>query len=160
MGKIQAQALRDLVRDIFTAAGELAGGRRARRQVSGRRHLAGHDSHGVARVLRYVQLKRDGLIHADQKVAIAIDTPVLAVVDGQYGFGQTVAPQAVEIGMAKCKANGLAAVALRNAGHIGRVGDWAEMAAAPTASRCPTIPGGRSSPRRVPWASIAGLTIC
>ena len=28
------------------------------------------------------------------------------------------------------EASGLAAVALRNAGHIGRVGDWAEMAAA------------------------------
>jgi len=36
----------------------------------------------------------------------------------------------VRIGIAKCKASGLAAVALRNAGHIGRVGDWAEMAAA------------------------------
>jgi uncharacterized oxidoreductase len=36
--------------------------------------------------------------------------------------------QAVEIGIAKCRAMGLAAVALRNAGHIGRVGDWAEMA--------------------------------
>jgi uncharacterized oxidoreductase len=51
------------------------------------------------------------------------------VVDGKYGFGQTVAPQAVEIGIRKCKAMGLSAVALRNAGHIGRVGDWAEMAA-------------------------------
>jgi uncharacterized oxidoreductase len=36
----------------------------------------------------------------------------------------------VEIGIAKCKAMGLSAVALRNAGHLGRVGDWAEMAAA------------------------------
>ncbi len=49
--------------------------------------------------------------------------------DGQHGFGQTVAPQAVAIGIDKCKKNGLAMVALRNAGHIGRVGDWAEMAA-------------------------------
>jgi uncharacterized oxidoreductase len=37
---------------------------------------------------------------------------------------------AVEIGIAKCKAMGLSAVALRNAGHIGRVGDYAQMAAA------------------------------
>jgi uncharacterized oxidoreductase len=41
-----------------------------------------------------------------------------------------VTPQAVRIGIEKCKKAGLAAVALRNAGHIGRVGDWAEMAAA------------------------------
>jgi uncharacterized oxidoreductase len=36
----------------------------------------------------------------------------------------------VRICIEKCKKAGLAAVALRNAGHIGRVGDWAEMAAA------------------------------
>jgi uncharacterized oxidoreductase len=51
------------------------------------------------------------------------------VVDGLHGFGQTVAPQAVAIGIAKCKAMGLSMVALRNAGHIGRIGDWAEAAA-------------------------------
>src|SRR5690606_22314258 len=58
------------------------------------------------------------------------ETPVIAVVDGKYGFGQTVAPQAVSIGIKKAKAMGLSAVALRNAGHVGRVGEWAEMAAA------------------------------
>ena len=65
----------------------------------------------------------------DRKVEIVVDTPVLAVVDGKFGFGQTVGAQAVQIGIDKCKAMGLAAVALRNAGHLGRIGDWAEMAA-------------------------------
>jgi uncharacterized oxidoreductase len=40
-----------------------------------------------------------------------------------------VTPQAVRIGIDKCLKNGLSAVTLRNAGHVGRVGDWAEMAA-------------------------------
>ena len=66
----------------------------------------------------------------DQTAEIVVDTPSLAVVDGKFGYGQTVTPQAVRIGIEKCKKAGLAAVALRNAGHIGRVGDWAEMAAA------------------------------
>jgi len=130
MVKIKSQDLQDLVRDIFVAAGcsTEEGGRVGKYLVGA--NLAGHDSHGVARVLRYVQMKRDGAIVADQKVDVVIDTPVLAVVDGRYGFGQSVAPQAVDIGIAKCRANGLSAVALRNAGHIGRVGDWAERAAA------------------------------
>jgi uncharacterized oxidoreductase len=68
-------------------------------------------------------------VHADRKVKMVTETPVLAVVDGLHGFGQTVAPQAVTIGIEKCKAMGLSMAALRNAGHIGRVGDWAEMAA-------------------------------
>jgi len=93
-------------------------------------NLTGHDSHGVVRVPRYIQMKQEGLVHADQEVEVLVDTPVLAVVDGKYGFGQTVAPQAVELGIAKCKQMGLAAVALRHAGHVGRVADWAEIAAA------------------------------
>src|SRR3954451_10612821 len=65
-----------------------------------------------------------------QTAEVLADTRSLAVVGGKVGCGQTGAPQAVRIGIGKCKASGLAAVALRNAGHIGRVGDWAEMAAA------------------------------
>jgi len=92
-------------------------------------NLTGHDSHGVVRVPRYIQMKNDGLVHADQKIDVLVDTPALAVVDGKFGFGQTVAPQAVQLGIDKCRQTGLALVALRHAGHIGRVADWAEMAA-------------------------------
>ena len=118
------------VRDIFAKAGCSAeeGERIGKYLVSA--NLTGHDSHGVVRVPRYVQWKQRRRRHADREVKIVTETPVLAVVDGLYGFGQTVAPQAVAIGIDKCKAMGLSMVALRNAGHIGRVGDWAEMAAA------------------------------
>src|SRR5215211_5456663 len=93
-------------------------------------NLTGHDSHGVIRVHVYMRWKTMGSVIPDQTIEVLVDTPSLAVVDGRFGYGQTVAPQAVRIGIDKCKASGLAAVALRNAGHIGRVGDWAEMAAA------------------------------
>jgi len=59
-----------------------------------------------------------------------VDTPALAVVDGGYGFGQTIAPLAVALGIEKAKTLGLSAISLRNSGHIGRVGEWGEMAAA------------------------------
>lgn len=126
---IRAQALQDLVRDIFVAAGcsEKEGTQLGKSLVGA--NLAGHDSHGVVRVPRYIEWKEEGSFIADRTVVVVKDTPVLAVVDGQYGFGQTVAPQAVEIGIRKAKAMGLSAVALRNAGHVGRVGEWAEMAA-------------------------------
>lgn len=127
---IKADRLEALVRDIFVKAGcsPEEGARIGKYLVIA--NLTGHDSHGVQRVPRYVQWKEEGVFVADRKVKVLTDTPVLAVVDGLHGFGQTVAPQAVEIGIRKCQAMGLSAVALRNAGHIGRVGDWAEMAAA------------------------------
>ena len=129
MVTVKAGALADLVRDIFAKAGCSAAeaGRIGKYLVSA--NLTGHDSHGVVRVPRYVQWKKAGVVVADREVRIVTDTPVLAVVDGLHGFGQTVAPQAVTIGIEKCRKNGLSMVALRNAGHIGRVGDWAEMGA-------------------------------
>jgi len=126
---VMANDLEGLVAAIFGKAGcsGIESERIARYLV--RANLAGHDSHGVVRVPRYIQLKQEKLILADQKVDLLVDTPVLAVVDGKFGFGQTVAPQAVEVGIGKCRQMGLSAVALRHAGHIGRVADWAEMAA-------------------------------
>jgi|SRR5581483_2667962 len=129
MVTIKSGPLAELVRDIFAKAGCSAAeaGRIGKYLVSA--NLTGHDSHGVVRVPRYLQWKRDGVVFADREVKVLRETPVLAVLDGLHGFGQTVAPQAVAIGIAKCKAMGLSMVALRNAGHIGRVGDWGEMAA-------------------------------
>jgi uncharacterized oxidoreductase len=126
---IKADALESFVAEIFTKAGcsGAEGERIGKYLVSA--NLTGHDSHGVQRVPRYLAWKADGSFVADQTVKIVRETPVLAIVDALFGFGQTVAPQAVEIGIRKAKAMGLSAVALRNAGHVGRVGDWAEMAA-------------------------------
>jgi len=130
MVTIVAAALSQFVSDIFRAAGCSAAESQRIGKYLVSANLTGHDSHGVARVPRYLAWKRDGVVTADQQVAIVRETPVLAVVDGRHGFGQTVGPQAVAIGIAKCRAMGLSLVALKNSGHIGRIGDWAEMAAA------------------------------
>ena len=92
-------------------------------------NLTGHDSHGVARVPRYVGWKRSGHLFADRIATRVVDTPAIAILDGEFGFGQTIAPQAVALGIEKCRALGLSAIGLRNTGHVGRVGEWAEMAA-------------------------------
>jgi hydroxycarboxylate dehydrogenase B len=93
-------------------------------------NLTGHDSHGVIRVPRYVAWVKTGDLVPNQTLDILADAPVFAVLDGRYGFGQTMAPRAVDIGVEKALASGLAAVSLRNSGHVGRVGEWAERAAA------------------------------
>ncbi len=129
MPLINSEALADFVAGIFGALGSS----RAEAERIGRylvnANLTGHDSHGVARVPRYAAWKRDGLLIADQTAKRVVDTPVIAVLDGQFGFGQTIAPQAVSLGIEKCRAYGLSAIGLRHSGHVGRVGEWAEMAA-------------------------------
>ncbi len=92
-------------------------------------NLAGHDSHGVIRSALYVELLANGTQLADQEITVLIDSGSLLLVDGHYGMGQTVGPEAVGLGIERCAALGVAVVGLRNAGHLGRIGIYAEMAA-------------------------------
>lgn len=126
---LDAQTMRNFVTAIMSAAGCSTEESKLIARLLVEANLAGHDSHGVIRVPRYLQMMRDQLIFADRKVELLVDTPALSVVDGKFGFGQTVAKQATEIGIRKCREAGLSAIALRNSGHIGRVADWALMAA-------------------------------
>ncbi len=92
-------------------------------------NLTGHDSHGVLRTSRYVSWLEQGLFSAGRSIKVVSENPAMAVLDGDYGMGHTVAEQAVEFGLERAKQTGCFIVALRNAGHIGRVGSWAIKAA-------------------------------
>ncbi|HEX3349166.1 MAG TPA: malate/lactate/ureidoglycolate dehydrogenase [Acetobacteraceae bacterium] len=126
---VAVDKLSRFVTDIFRGAGcdEAEAGRISRFLVSA--NLTGHDSHGVIRVPRYVENIQAGHIVRGASITIVAESPTHAVVDGNRGIGQTIAPQAVDLGIAKARSAGMAIVALRNSGHIGRVGDWGERAA-------------------------------
>ena len=126
---IGAERLTAFVTEIFAKAGCSAAEAHRVGESLVDANLTGHDSHGVVRVPRYVTQLKDGTVVAGRTVKVISETPVLAVVDAEYGYGAWVTPQAVDIGIGKAQAMGLACVTLRNAGHIGRVGQWAEQAA-------------------------------
>jgi uncharacterized oxidoreductase len=93
-------------------------------------NLTGHDSHGVIRVPRYVESIENGETALGQSITVLSESATHAVLDGNFGFGQTIGPQAVDLGIAKAKAAGLAVVGLRQSSHLGRIGAWGERAAA------------------------------
>src|ERR1700741_1504117 len=130
MVTIQVQRLIEFVSEIFSHSESSPEEAKRIATYLTTANLTGHDSHGVIRVPVYIRWKKMGSVVPHHTAEVVVDPPSLAVVDGKFGYGQTVAPQAVKIGIEKCKKAGLAAVALRNAGPIGRVGGWAEMAAA------------------------------
>lgn len=127
--RIDSTRLREIVSSIFSAAGCTVDEavRVARRLVEA--NLVGHDSHGVIRVMTYVQWLKASKVFAGRTIAVAFENDVLAVVDGQFGFGQSIGEQATQLGIAKCAKHGVSVVALRNSGHLGRIGDWPLMAA-------------------------------
>ncbi|MBT3170142.1 MAG: Ldh family oxidoreductase [Rhodospirillaceae bacterium] len=128
--RVPADVLRQLVSNTFAAAGCSADEAGRIGSYLTASNLSGHESHGVLRVPRYLHWLNEGNITRDQTITIDNDNDVLAVVDGNFGFGQTIGPQAVRLGMEKARKNGVALIGLRNSGHLGRIGDWAEMAAA------------------------------
>src|SRR5476649_2292091 len=108
---IQVQNLINFVSDIFGHSESSAEESKRIATYLATANLTGHDSHGVIRVPVYIKWKKMGSVVPDQTVELVVDTPSLAVVDGKFGYGQTVAPQAVRIGIDKCRKVGLAAVA-------------------------------------------------
>jgi uncharacterized oxidoreductase len=127
--KIQHERLRKLTTEIFTAAGcrEAEAERISHYLVEA--NLAGHDSHGVLRIPSYVDWLRTGKVYANKVIKVVFENDVIAVVDGEFGFGQSVGEQAMKLGIAKSERHGVAVVALRNSGHLGQIGAWALMAA-------------------------------
>lgn len=128
--KISAATLQLLVQSIFAAAGckTVEAETIARRLVDA--NLVGHDSHGAIRVPSYIQWMNSGKVLPGQSIQTVVDNDALAIVDGQFGFGQVIGAQAMELAIRKSRKSGIAVVGLRNCGHLGRIGDWAEMAAA------------------------------
>lgn len=126
---VAVDALEPYITRIFEAAGcqQDEAGRIGHNLVGA--NLAGHDSHGVLRVPRYVQWLGEGKVRAGQTITVVTESPTHAIVDGNKGFGQTIGPLAVDLGIEKAKASGLAVIGIRNTGHLGRIGEWAERAA-------------------------------
>ena len=126
---VQVTPLKAVISETFLKLGcsELEATRIAERLAGA--NLRGHDSHGVIRAPRYANYIVEGTQIPNVTVDINIENETLAVIDGKFGFGQTVGEQAVDIGIKKALNNGIAITALQNSGHLGRIGDWAERAA-------------------------------
>jgi uncharacterized oxidoreductase len=125
-----SERLTDFVQRIFVALGSAPEEAEAVAHYLVDSNLAGHESHGVVRVPRYVGYVRDGQVRLNQKGMITLDVGSLVVIDGNAGFGQVICRDAVTLGIERAARHGIALVGVRNTGHVGRVGAWAEMAAA------------------------------
>jgi len=127
--KIPAPELIDLTQKIFAAAGSSQTEALCIARHLVEANLVGHDSHGVIRIKTYVQWVREGNVIANQTVKVILETDSLAVLDGQSGFGQSIGEQAVRLGIDKAASTGVAVIALRDSAHLGRIGDWPQLAA-------------------------------
>ncbi len=93
-------------------------------------NLTGHDSHGVGMLPRYAEAFQQGGLRPNAAVSVVHDSGTLLRLDGNRGFGQVIGQQAMALGIERARLQGSCIVALGNSHHLGRIGAWAEQAAA------------------------------
>lgn len=128
MPRISPAALDGFVRELLIDIGtppDLAGPVAASLIAA---DLRGHNSHGAMRVPRYRRMIDDGAIVPDAEPEVLRDGRT-GLIDGGNAYGQVVGRRGVEAAVDAAADHGIASVGVRNASHLGRVGEWAERAA-------------------------------
>jgi uncharacterized oxidoreductase len=119
-------------------------------------NLTGHDSHGVGMLPAYATHRRSGVLAANRRGRVAMESGPMAAVDGDGGYGQVIARDAMEVALRLARAHGVAVVALRRTHHIGRVGTYGEMAAEAGFASLHFVNGNSGPPPVAPWGGREG----
>ena len=92
-------------------------------------NLRGYDSHGVMRIPFYLKMLEAGDAHSGADLSILSETPTSIVADANWGLGRVQCGRLLEGLTTKARQNGMAAGTLHNCSHIGRLGEYCEIAA-------------------------------
>lgn len=86
--------------------------------------LVGHTSHGVIRVPYYADQVAEGSLDPAATPTIESTGPFSQIVGGA-AFGQITGRRAVENLIRTANSHGVGVVGIRDSGHLGRIGEWA-----------------------------------
>jgi uncharacterized oxidoreductase len=83
----------------------------------------------VIRIVEYVRMVQNGQIKPGAKINIVRETPSTALIDGNWGFGQVIAKDSMQIAIKKAERCSVSSVGVFHCNHIGRLGEYSMMAA-------------------------------
>ncbi len=93
-------------------------------------NLRGHDSHGVMRIPYYLDAVAKKEVVPDAPFTVLRESAAILAADGHWGFGQTQATRLAERLIEKANVAGIAVGTLIRSSHVGRLGEYCELAAA------------------------------
>ena len=129
MPTVTAEKLVEIGTRTFTAAGVSSAVARQVVESLVLSNLVGVDSHGVALIPSYLQAIEAGWIVPDAELEVLSNNGVAVSVDGRHGFGQIVARRAMTMAIENAKARVVGVVSFTHVYHIGRLGEYAALAA-------------------------------
>ena len=156
MPVLSIEHLRQVGAAIFAAAGAPPKAAEVVAKLLADANAVGHDSHGVIRIPQYISTIERGEIVPHAEVEIVRQTAAAAVLDGHWGFGQVVMNQAVEMGLERAGNCGVAAITVKNANHIGRLGSYVEHIAEANMIGLLCANSHGAGAGVAPWGGIAG----
>ena len=125
---VRAEALTAFCVRVFERMGVSPEGARITADVLVQANLRGIDSHGVARLVRYVNGLRDGVMLAHPEEKVVVETPTTITLDAGAGLGQPVSYRAMKTAIGKAQQYGCGFATVRNSNHYGIAGYYAMMA--------------------------------
>ena len=127
--RLPAPRLHALIRRLLTAAATPRHIADVVAEVLVNSNLAGHDSHGVLHLPRYLKSIADGQLDAGAEPEVVRETAASLVIDGRDGHGHYVARWGMRRLLEKAAQNEICRAGFRRVQHMGRLGEYAEMAA-------------------------------
>jgi uncharacterized oxidoreductase len=89
-------------------------------------NLAGHDSHGVIRILHYLDMAEAGQVVPTAEPEVIREHGATVLIDGKWGWGQRSMWMATNAACERARQFGLGAAVVANSYHIGRVAPYVE----------------------------------
>jgi LDH2 family malate/lactate/ureidoglycolate dehydrogenase len=129
MPTVSALALNQLACNLLTAVGTDPAAAQVVADSLTNANLAGHDSHGVLRLVGYLEGARQGHVVPTATPALSSVSGATAIVDGSYGWGQPAMWLATEAAIDRAHECGLGAAVVHHCYHIGRVAPYVEAIA-------------------------------
>ena len=90
--------------------------------------LKGFTSHGLGRFPQYLISIEAGTINLEDDIVIEKETPAIALINGNSGFGQAVSYKAMQLAIKKAKEVGIGCVGVHNTNHFGVTGFYSDLA--------------------------------
>lgn len=127
--RVEPDAMRQTVHDIFTALGMPEDHARTSTDVLLYADTRGIDSHGVSNMLRvYVEQIRDGRTNLNPQWKIVREAAAVATIDSDGAHGGVIGPEAMRMAIERARDYGVGAVTVYRGGHFGAAAYHAAMA--------------------------------
>ncbi|CAG9795564.1 unnamed protein product, partial [Diatraea saccharalis] len=125
MAKVQVEEVRRFIEDCLRSVGAPDSEAKAHAALLLHADVTGHFSHGLNRLVFYINDIETGSTNPSGKPVILQESAATALVDGDNALGSTVGDFCMDIAIKKAKEMGIGLVTVKQSNHFGMAGWWA-----------------------------------